>query len=142
VTADGWLGGVIGGNSWVGREVRTADGWLGGAIGGDGWVGREVRTADGWLGDVIDSDGWVGGGVINDGCVVGVVDDGGAVSGLGNTYLPLVCLKNRGGNAWRLVPCVRFRDLKRCRSSSVVFLSTRLPLPEPGNCLVTRIQSI
>ena len=32
-------------------------------------------------------DGWVGLGIINDGRVFGVIDDCGAVSGLGNTYL-------------------------------------------------------
>lgn len=81
-------------------------------------------------------------GVIDDGGIVDVIDDGDAVSGLGKTHLTVDCLKNRGGNAWRLLPCVRFRDLSRCLSSSVVFLGTRLPLPEPGKCLVTRTQSI
>ena len=113
----------------------TADGCV---INGGGRVdvGREV-TVDGWLAGVIDGDDWVGGGIIDDGCTFGVIDD----CGLGNTYLTVACLKNRGGNAWRLVPCVRFRDLSRCRSSCLVF-RTRLPLLGPGNCLVTRTQSI
>lgn len=133
----------------------TVDGWLGGDIIDDGGVEGEVAsffvgeptgdltmTVDGWLDGVTDCGGWIVGRIIDDSSVVCVIDDGGAVTGLGNTYLTLACLKKRGGNAWRLLPCVRFRALSRCRSSSVVFLGTRLPLPEPGNCFVTRIQSI
>ena len=97
-------------------------------------------TDERWLGGVIDGDGCIGEG--NDVCVVVVIESDRAV-GLGDTYLAVVaCLKNRGGNAWRLVPCARFRDLSRCWISSLVFLSTRLPLPEPGNWVVTRTQSI
>ena len=116
-------------------------GWLGGEIINAGCP-EGVVTVDGWLGSVTICDGWVGGSMTDDGCVVGVIDDGSAVSGLGKTYLTLVWLKNRGGNAWRLVPCVRFRVFSCCWSLSVVFLGTRLPLPESGNCLVTRTQSI
>jgi hypothetical protein len=130
VAVDGWLGGDI-----------DCGGWVGGDIIGDGCAkGEEI--VGGWLGGVTDCNGWVGESMSDDGCVVNVIDDGGAVSGMGNTSLTVACLKNRAGNAWRLFPCVRLRFLSRCLRSSVVFLGTRLPLPEPGKCLVTRTQSI
>ena len=96
-------------------------------------------TADGWDGGIIDDDGGVGS-VIDDGGWIG--GDGGAGNGLGNTRRSgcATCLKMRGGNAWRLAPCVRFRDLSRCRSSGVVFRST--PRRVEGNSLVTHTQSI
>lgn len=108
----------------------TADGWDGGII-----------DDDGGLGSVIDDDGWIGGG-IDGGWIGGGIGDGGAGNGLGNTRRSgcAICLKKRGGNAWRLAPCVRFRDLSRCRSSGVVFRST--PRRVEGNSLVTHTQSI
>ena len=119
MTADGWVGGII-----------DDDGGVGSVIDDDGWIGEVID--DGGVGSVIDDGGWIGGGI----------DDGGAGNGLGNTRRSgcATCLKKRGGNAWRLAPCVRFRDLSRCRSSGVVFRST--PRRVEGNSLVTHTQSI
>ena len=91
----------------------------------------------------------VGSAIDDDGCVDAVINDGGVVNGVGSAsrsccalgaVVDRACLKNRGGNACRWVPCVRFNDFSRSRSSSLVFRGT--PRPEPGNCFVTRSQSI